>query len=238
MLHRSADGGSVWSEVDRYLNDGGCLVMDPVCPEIVYMAGDSTGFEAAICRSEDGGKTWPLRVIPEKGRGKCLAMDVARSAPDVLYAGGRVYDRAALWKSADGGRTWASALGNLREGHEVGDSISVLHIDPENAELVWAGTSKGLFRSDDGGGIWRALAVPGPVVSLAFDAGARHYVAVVRDKGPFCGRDGEEWQRANSPAGVEFNRAIVDKKTGGCYVGSTAGLWRLGGVFPRVESRK
>jgi photosystem II stability/assembly factor-like uncharacterized protein len=80
---------------------------------------------------------------PSDGATAYLGIDVGGGAIDLLYA------------STDGGTSWSlrSDIATLRP--QAG--ISILEVDPVNAEDMWAGGSGGLFHSADGGRSFQAI---------------------------------------------------------------------------------
>jgi photosystem II stability/assembly factor-like uncharacterized protein len=76
--------------------------------------------------------------------------------PDFLF----VTDAfAGVFKSEDGGKTWyPTNQGITTRGGTSGDAIPIfcLTIDPNNPDIVWAGTqnTRGIFKSMDGGETW------------------------------------------------------------------------------------
>ena len=72
--------------------------------------------------------------------------------------------------SADGGATWTRA--SVRQGMHSDCIVKALLADPRAAGVIYAGTDRGLYRSDDSGGKWRLLDTPmtGSMVwSMAID---------------------------------------------------------------------
>ena len=69
---------------------------------------------------------------------------------------------AGVFESEDGGESWfPSSTGIVTRTGTSGDAIPVfsLTIDPNNPEIVWAGTQfqRGIFKSTDGGRTWTKL---------------------------------------------------------------------------------
>ncbi len=84
------------------------------------------------------------------------------SEKDVLYAGTAP---AALFRSGDRGKTWDAVEGLLRHPTRKnwgpgfgGMCLHSIQIDPKNPKRMYiAISSAGAFRTDDGGGHWRAI---------------------------------------------------------------------------------
>lgn len=101
---------------------------------------------------------------------------------------------------------WAGSGAPGGTGSEVG-AIRALVVEPRSNALL-AGTSKGLFRSEDEGKSWRLVAARGPVegkavLALALDpTEPRTVYAAGRGFGVAKSRDGgQSWERTNQDLG-------------------------------------
>lgn len=142
------------------------LAFDPHQPGVLYAGSASGGLW--VTDSADTTPVW-RRVetgYPVLGVG-AIALDPAQ--PDqVLIGTGEVYGFAesrpgvarretrgsygiGILKSRDAGRTWVPVL-DWRDRQETG--VQDLTYDPNQAGRVWAATSEGVFRSEDGGDHW------------------------------------------------------------------------------------
>jgi photosystem II stability/assembly factor-like uncharacterized protein len=87
-----------------------------------------------------------------------LAIDPANSS--TLYAGtGNDYSAPqgfrGIFMSTDGGASWLPINNGLAGLFDIRSSITALVIDPQNSNILYAGTSGGgVFRSIDGGTNW------------------------------------------------------------------------------------
>ena len=129
-------------------------------PAIAYMGTDNGG----VWKTVNAGATWfPVTDGVPVVRG-ITALAVAQSQPSVVYAGtGSVFGShygSGVWKSIDGGAHWQSA------GLQSAGQITWLLVDPRNPDLVLAATggidrrkggARGVFRSTDGGRIWKLV---------------------------------------------------------------------------------
>lgn len=131
--------GEAWFRLSPDLEDRrvSALEVSPADPSTVYAVVADRG----IRRSEDHGRSWsdPGGELPE------AAADLTASGADVdrLYA---LLEDGRIVASGDGGRSW-SGRGDAPSG--------TLGLDAGFGEgELWAATSTGLQRSDDGGGTW------------------------------------------------------------------------------------
>ncbi len=140
----------------------------------VYAAGSGdTGF---VYRSEDGGDSWsdPTNL----GHLWILALAVDSCDPRGLLAGGyELAQRGSVQRSFDGGSTWSPSL--LEEGQPYQSTVSTLARDPRHSSSFFAGTSSGLFWTNDRGASWKRFepALDGDVQSLALDPSGRFLYA-------------------------------------------------------------
>jgi photosystem II stability/assembly factor-like uncharacterized protein len=148
----------------------------------------------------------PWRPIgPDGGDARSLAADPRN--PDRILLG---TSSSQLFVSNDGGYTW-SRLARVGDGdHYVVDHIV---FDPEHPDTVYAAawsveTNGGdVFRSDDGGRTWRALAgIHGKSVRAFAVAPSDHNILVAGAlDGVFRSRDGgETWERISPPGHPEL----------------------------------
>ena len=89
--------------------------------------------------------------------------------------------------SLDGGATFSARVDGL------GDLfVNALEFDPDDLDVLWAGTDQGLFVSEDGGTTWTATTVAGEVTAIATenDGVARMIWVTVRNEGVAHSEDG------------------------------------------------
>jgi hypothetical protein len=163
---------SAWQGVES-------LAPDPLDPDVVYLACGMTRRDAAVVlRSADRGRTWNASPAPfrmggnEDGRGlgERLAIDPNRTS--TLYFGSR---HDGLQRSTDSGRSWRkvagfphAGLGAPAPGSPTHGGVSFVVFDRrsgrpgEGSRTLFAGVvdpgAVGLWRTDDGGETWRAVA--------------------------------------------------------------------------------
>jgi photosystem II stability/assembly factor-like uncharacterized protein len=228
-VFRSDDLGRTWRLASQGLTE----------PHVRWLAHHPDGSgrvlagtePAAVFRSADGGETWAecpevaelrdrngwyLPYSPEAGcvRGFAFAFDGLR-----VYA---AVEQGGLLRSDDAGETWRLAEGSdglprtPREGFVHPDVHSVA-VHPWSADLVFAPTGGGLFRSDDGGGRWEHLYRCYCRAVWVDPADAEHLVfgpadAVDREGRIEETRDGGvTWQTASEGLTVPWSRHMVER---------------------------
>lgn len=117
----------------------------------LYASGHpATGGNTGLIKSTDGGKTWQQVATILEPPVDFHAMSVSKSDSNVIIG----YDSAGrgLFKTMDAGKTWESLA--------IPDYITALVIDPNDANVIFAGfagTQKGIAKSTDGGMSWTVL---------------------------------------------------------------------------------
>ncbi len=136
------------------------VVIHPTQPSTMWVGGVTGG----VWKTTNSGATWvPLDdFLPNMGIG-CLAID--KNNPNVLYAGtgegfaewpegtsNTAFVRGeGIFKTTDGGETWNQLASTLNPNFYFVNRIA---IDPNNTQILLAGTTTGIFRSTNGGQTW------------------------------------------------------------------------------------
>ncbi len=172
-VYKSTDGGTTWTPSNGTVdlqnpsrnttigsNDIRALAIVSGASGVVY-AATSNG----VFRSVNGGVDWlkpdPRFPTDDNGRAIKNAVEDARSlAVDLKSATRTLYfgTSGGVFKSTDGGKTAVPANAGLPGFNaETGLSTTVIQalvVDPMTAGKVFAATSDGVYRSDNGGTSW------------------------------------------------------------------------------------
>jgi photosystem II stability/assembly factor-like uncharacterized protein len=162
-VYRTADGGKTWERVLFVDENTGAsdLAMDPTNPRILF-AGmwqidiktwgrKSGGPGSGVFVSRDGGTTWKRLTghgLPEPPLGK-IAVAVAASNPQRVYALIETGARGSLWRSDDGGGEW-KLTSHSRLLNERPHYYTRLLVMPDNDREVYF-PSNGMGATWDGG---------------------------------------------------------------------------------------
>jgi photosystem II stability/assembly factor-like uncharacterized protein len=191
------------------------IAPDPVDATVVYMAaGMNAGAPAAILRSGDRGRTWRVVPVPfamggnEPGRGLGERLAIDPNDHRRLFFGSR---HDGLWQSRDAGLHWTKVasfphrgLGRPERRSSHG-GVSFVAIDPTSGRVgtgsqrLWAGIADpggpSLYRSDDGGAHWTAVAGPKLLAAKGvIDARGVLWVGFASDIGPSDVKTGAVWR--------------------------------------------
>jgi hypothetical protein len=145
------------------------IVPHPTNADTIYVASARGG----IWKTTDGGDTWTAK----SDNADSLAigsLDISRSNPDTLYAGtgeGNIfyyvttfplgalnesYNGSGILKTTNGGATWTTQGGGSA-GVFTGACFYRVRVHPTDPNTVLAATSRGLYRTTDGGTNWVRL---------------------------------------------------------------------------------
>ncbi len=139
---KSNDSGTTWSRVYT----GGTLkglAIHTTNPDLVLLSDNGK-----IKRSVNGGTTWFSVTSTPANLDAVIAFSFATITPDLVYG----LSEKFLIKSQDAGLTWTAVSGVNALNWVFTD---VLRVHPQNDELIFAGSTKGLQHSLNGGTAWR-----------------------------------------------------------------------------------
>ena len=156
---KSTDGGTSWRRKEIKPGSPGQAIFDmvshPTDGQIVYTALPKNG----IYKSTDGGENWIKcsigMVLHSENSGSTLALAISKSKPDKLYAAVPNKDNsgAGIYKSTNAGGSWQYMSSPQYMYNGQGFHTNVISVDPENSNIVYAG-SVGSIRTTDGGANW------------------------------------------------------------------------------------
>lgn len=156
--YKSPDGGRTWHPYNSGIQKGTIsaivnqIVFNPLRTEMVYAATT-----VGVFRSLDGGRHWTERMqgMTEVSFVVTLAIDPQR--PNVLYAGttGGVYrtiNATESWEKSSTGMVASDAkMASMALG------VNGIVVDPTNSDVVYAGTTNGLYKSMDQAEHWTKI---------------------------------------------------------------------------------
>jgi photosystem II stability/assembly factor-like uncharacterized protein len=183
----------------------------------LYASGHpSTGGNTGLIKSTDGGQTWQNVATVLDPPVDFHAMAISKSDPSVILgfdSGGR-----GLFKTTDAGKTW-------NKFDYPDQYVTSLAISPGDPRLIIAGTSEGLYQSNDGAVSWTQLnQYKGiTVMALAFDADGSLY-ASTEEFGLARSSDlGENWESIKRPPdNLTATSIAVDSQNNVLYVAGHA----------------
>ena len=221
-VFKSADGGQSWvSATDDVLSPDipvYQLAVDPQWPDTVY-----AGTYAGIYRTTDGGTTW---VAANKGIGTetTLALVIDPVDPNVIYASVGGISPKGLCRSTNRGEDWTWEDERTTDLDER--MILALAINPHSRRVIYKGTGRGAYRSNDAGATWEEInqgLVSIEVRQLAIDPGSAGHLYAATLSGIYATTDGgDTWKAANEGLlSKNVLHIIVDPGSPGCLYSSS-----------------
>ena len=211
---------------------GHCLAVDFSDSDVLYMGGmhilDS---RMVMARSTDRGESWSVAYLSQDyGSVYGLAIDPVNRG--TLYAGGYSYDDIYLSKSTDGGSSWFDISG------VVDNTVSVIAIDPSNANVLYCGISNGIYKSTNGGSSW-VLKGDFSVETIAINPCRSYVIWAGGTEGTYLSNDGgEHWSSMTAGLSVQWtgSLAIDPLNPGMVYVGTLgAGVYGRNVLFDSLK---
>ena len=242
-MYKSVDAGLSWSYIG--LSDTrqiGRVLIDPKNSDVVLVAALGHGFgpnpERGVYRTTDGGKTWKqvlskdentgaidLAFDPDNSRTVYASLWNVRRPPYNTYApitgpGGGIY------KSTDGGANWKEISGHgLPTGKlgRIGLDVATGQHGKRVYALIDAGTSSGLFRSDNAGEDWTLMSTDARILSRGWYFGEVRSdpknpdLVFVSNVSLYRSTDGGKTFKAirGAPGGDDFHSLWIDPENPG-----------------------
>ena len=177
-IWKSTDGGNRWNPIfdDQPAQSIGALAIAPSDPNVVWAGTGEPYIRSNISigngvyKSTDAGKTWKHMGLDKTGRIGRVVIDA--SNPDIVLVAslGHCYGpqkERGIFRTKDGGKTWEHVL-------FVDENTGCFEIamDPSNSRILFAGMwpliirtygresggpNGGIWKSTDGGTIWKRL---------------------------------------------------------------------------------
>jgi len=261
---KSEDGGLDWKPVsDGFFNMGsvGAIAVSELDPNVVYAGMGEAPIRGNVShgdgmyKSTDAGKTWVHIGLAETSQ--ISRVRIHPRDPDLVYVAalGHIYgpnDERGVFRSKDGGKTWEKILFRSDKAGAID-----LILDPFNPRVLYAaiwevsrtphsltsgGEGGGLFKSVDGGDIWKEISrnkglpkgILGKIGVAASGAQRDRVWAIVeaRDGGVFQSDDGgETWVKRNEDRRLRqrawyYSRIYADPKNANTVYVLNTGLYR------------
>jgi photosystem II stability/assembly factor-like uncharacterized protein len=168
----STDGGSTWTKLGTgahsqtlgFLPIG--ITFDPKNTNVFWVYGPYTNAAGGTFMTSDGGTTFTAVQIP--GESSLATEDVAIDAGSNTVLATEHERSQSLFKSTDGGQTWTSIGSKLPAGTAYSQYVYIVNASTYlvgcsfAADGAWdnggSGTTKGIYRTTDGGTTWTQVA--------------------------------------------------------------------------------
>jgi len=229
-VYRSVDGGNRWSIVNAGLKEHvtvvNAFIFHPREPETI-LAGTTVGFFKTL----NDGMMWD--EMPIKGMDSVYVVSAALDPTDtnILYAG----TSGGVFKTVNGGRTWHESnngLIHLEPGTALSMGVNALVMDPVKTTTLYAGTTRGAFKSTDGATSWTKMQEGMGeifVASLLIHPTSQNTIFAGTQAGVFRSADGgDHWAALNHGlTNLSIRSLILDPQNPDIlYAGTQGGLFK------------
>ena len=182
-VYRSADAGQTWTKItpadNPELKNFESVAVDPRSSEVVY-----AGTWHLPWKTDDGGKTWQNIKNGIIDDSDVFSIIINGHSPNTMY----VSACSGIYKSDTAGAAFKKVQGIPFTARRT----RKLEWDPANDSIVYAGTTEGLWRTNNGGVNWSRISTPALVVNdVVVDPRNSQHVLVATDRtGVLVSRDG------------------------------------------------
>ena len=227
LVFRSEDAGENWSLLDfpkRNLTEVTSVLVDPN-DSSHYLAGIISADGGAMFTSHDKGITWT--TVPDIKDFGVRSIVAAPSKPTRFIAG----TLRGVMLSEDSGATWTrvSDPKNLEM-----QGITATAIDPQDADVMYAGTSHLPWKSTDGGKTWHSIHTgmtdDSDVFSIYVNPANPNNVFASACSGIYTSGDrGDQWRKLMGLTFSQRRTHVIRKdpqSEGTIYAGTTMGLFK------------
>jgi photosystem II stability/assembly factor-like uncharacterized protein len=220
---RSADAGESWQRISpedhAEIRNLDSVAIDPAVPDVIYVGTWHLPWKTA-----DGGRTWTPIHTGMVEDSDVMTMNVDARDRRLVYATACT----GIYRSADAGLRWSKIRGIPSSSRRT----RAFAQDPGRPETFYAGTTEGLWVSEDGTATWRLMTpsrlvinavvvLPGGVVLLGCDG-----AGVLRSADR-----ARTWAVSNEGFSARFvSRVVFDPRRGRVLAG-VLGDREHGGVF-------
>ena len=244
--YKSPDGGRHWHQFNAGQQKGTIsaivnqVVFNPLGSETVYAATT-----VGVFRSSDGGRNWTERMAGMKEINFIVTLAIDPDHPNIMYAGttGGVYrtkNATESWEKVTKGMVAFDAkMASMALG------VNRIVIDGTNPDILYAGTTQGLYKSTNQGDQWTKVGKTLHDVYISeiqLDPTHSHIMYLATSEGVQKSTDGgNSWELKNSGIEATSIRSIQispsDQKI--LYAGTNGGgLYRTvngGETWSRVS---
>ena len=236
-VYRSTDMGEHWKLISpagsAELHEIESIAIDPINPQIIY-----AGTWHLPWKTTDGGTTWTNMKNGIIDDSDVFSIIVDPASPQVVYASAC----SGIYKSLNAGGKFERVRKDQLGMDHAAIRTRKLQQDPNHAEIVFAGTTQGLWRTGDNSSSWSRITSPEVIVNDVYvDPKNSNHVLLATDRGGvLLSEDGSKtFQPSNMgfsarqvtsflsdprhPATV-YAGVVNDKSSGGVFVSQDGGL--------------
>lgn len=229
-VYRSVDGGQRWTIINAGLKEHVTVVnaftFHPKDPNTIYAATT-----VGIFKTTNAGMLW--EEMPNKGMDSVYVVPILidHANPTVIYVG----TSGGVYRSNNGGQTWGPRHRGMidQEMHTgLALGINTLAQDPDLPAILYAGTTRGAYKTTNGGESWSKIADglgDGFVASIVIHPHHTQVLYAGTSKGMLKSTDGSQTWTAINQGLTNLNvRSLVIHPTNPqvLYAGTHGGLFK------------
>lgn len=163
------------------------IAINPKNPNFVYITTNDL-----VYKTRDAGATWEV-ITEGMGAARILSLAVHPELTATVYAG-TMGD--SVYRSMDGGQHWSIINAGMKEHVSVVNSFA---FNPKNPDIFYAGTTVGVFKTENGGLMWEDVPNKGMdsvyVVPIILDRTDPKHLLVGTSGGVYDSLDGgQTWK--------------------------------------------
>jgi len=225
-IYRSHDGGHAWERISpenhAEIKNIESIAIDPVNPDVIY-----AGTWHLPWKTEDGGKTWHSikKGVIDDSDVFSIVIDQAQPANMFISACSGIY------RSESAGELFRKIQGIPYSARRT----RMLQMDPSDHNVVYAGTTEGLWKTTDSGVTWKRMSNANVVINdVLVDPRRPSHVLLATDRSGVLVSDDGGVTFAASNRGFTHRQAaalLVDRNDSSLLYAGLLSDKEFGGVF-------
>ena len=240
QIYASANAGRSWIRWSQVAPGAGYVVddilVDAADPRVMYVGAWQAGVNGGggVFKSTDGGRSW--HTLRDMAGRSVRALVQARHRSHLLVAG----TLEGVFRSKDAGRSWERISPPY---HPEIRNIESLALDPNNPQVIYAGTWHLPWKTSDGGLSWHSIKKgmldDSDVFSFLVDRSNHRRVFASACSGIYQSNSaGAVWRKIQGiPHSARRTRVLRQDPVNPAllYAGTTEGLWKTSSAGRRWQ---
>ncbi|HEU4415044.1 MAG TPA: transcriptional regulator [Candidatus Angelobacter sp.] len=230
-IYRSRDGGHAWERISpenhAEIKNIESIAIDPVNPEVIY-----AGTWHLPWKTEDGGKTWHSIKKGVIDDSDVFSIVIDQAQPANLF----ISACSGIYRSESAGELFRKIQGIPYSARRT----RMLHMDPSDHGVVYAGTTEGLWKTMDSGATWKRMTGTNVIINdVLVDPRHPARVLLATDRGGVLASDDGGATFTPSNRGFTHRQAaalLVDRKDSSLIYAGLLSDKEFGGVFASADS--
>src|SRR6267154_4783381 len=225
-IYRTRNGGHDWERISpenhAEIKNVESIAIDPLNPDVIY-----AGTWHLPWKTEDGGKTWhniKKGVIDDSD---VFSIVIDRAQPANLF----ISACSGIYRSESAGEMFRKIQGIPYSARRT----RMLQMDPTDHNVVYAGTTEGLWKTTDAGATWKHMTGSNIIINdVLIDPRHPSHVLLATDRGGVLSSDDGGVTFTASNRGFTHRQAaalLVDRSNNAVLYAGVLNDKEFGGVF-------